>query len=751
MEKKRKIYLILMLVFAALLFVWIGVALALSGDGSLGLGPNGDRRIFRGFLAAELATLAALFFFAGRVGKLNAASGRAPKRPKLSPAEKRQRRRTTLLFVLGAALSYAAELLGIAALRGTAENRTPVILALALLLLCAVLNLLLPRARGRSLERRRAEEGDAFLLAEREKAAETVEEKLRLLRRLRLGSLAYAAALLLIALAGSFWLGGLHKPETLIWLWWLFAAFAGAATARLPLPVWEDGQPVRGRLEKAAFPVLYSLCERAAEAVGCREKLTLCVIGGSEVLAADRGDECLISLGADALLILTEEELYQLLLHAFVPIADRRTRRENRYYHWLQTGRDAYFLGWLSQAIFRYPDAEYDLQFKLCSYAASLCATETTMRVLRQLTDPAAAASAWLRTRYFELWNWERENADRRPTDTYDQLLHELAEERPEAFRRELPLRRAFWDGLIEKEQLGEGWSGTTLREQFRSLGVDNPALAEYRVSPACREEILRAAGLVDDGESRKRYEDDQTEARATLEAWEADGRPLRPRDYGEVISAMRVRGRLREALALCERAIEELPDTASIDYPCFFKGCWLLHEWDARGLQFVYRAMDGNGNYIDNGLNTIAGYCRLSGDREALKHFEERAPALQRRHEEEDSELGVLRRTDDLRGESLPEALKEDLLNAILDIGGEEILRIYLVHKTVTPTRATSAMVVEFEPETPPERTLEIMRRIFIVLDDSTDHQFSLFQLDEVRPVQVERIEGSLFYEKKQ
>jgi hypothetical protein len=58
--------------------------------------------------------------------------------------------------------------------------------------------------------------------------------------------------------------------------------------------------------------------------------------------------------------------------------------------------------------------------------------------------------------------------------------------------------------------------------------------------------------------------------------------------------------------------------------------------------------------------------------------------------------------------------------------------------------------MVVQLDPNTSEARREEIMQRIFNLLDDSTNWQFSLFDYEAVRPVGVERIEGSVFYEKE-
>ena len=179
MERKRKIYTILTLVFAALLLVWGCGAAILSSRVPV------DRSFLVRFFALLLGTLSAEIFCSIRAGKLNAAAGRVPAKPRVDRAERKQHTRTNLLFFLGAVLSYGTTLFGIVMLRHAEEARWPVFVCLGLLLLCAGLNPYLVKVRMRRLSRRQQEEGNGFLLAGKENAASVAAEKLRLLRRLR--------------------------------------------------------------------------------------------------------------------------------------------------------------------------------------------------------------------------------------------------------------------------------------------------------------------------------------------------------------------------------------------------------------------------------------------------------------------------------------------------------------------------------------------------------------------------------------
>ena len=508
------------------MFAWIGIALMLTGGRDFKDFSAKDWGIFKGFIAVELLTVGLTFYFANRAGKMNAALGDVPPQPKLDSIEKKQRRVMTALFILGAAISYSAELFGILRLRQAEETWRLMLLCMGLLFASALINPILANRYLHALSRRQEQEGDSFLFVKKADAVGMREEKLSLLRRLRVCAGIYAATLFLIALVGSFFAGGLHKIERVIWLWWPFGFFAGAAMARYPLVVWGSFDTQYNSLECKNFPKLWSLCERAAQAVGCRDTLKLCTIGNSDITVFGKGGECMVSLGIDALLTLTEDEVYQTLLRAFAPSADKRARRENRYAYWLQGVRDTHALAPLCAIAFHLPDTVYQFQYQLFCYASGLCEWETTAAAIEDHADPKVAASSLLRAQYYKLWNWEQENRDFPQRNTYEELLHDLRYIMPENFRRDLSSRKAFWDKQIENELVPEDWPDRTLMEKIKSFGIEKPELLPYAVSPEYRDEVLRATEKVDDADAREAYENENRAAQKNLDEWEAEGRP---------------------------------------------------------------------------------------------------------------------------------------------------------------------------------------------------------------------------------
>ena len=162
MKKKRRTYLILVFACCVLMFAWIGIALMLTGGRDFKDFSAKDWGIFKGFIAVELLTVGLTFYFANRAGKMNAALGGVPPQPKLDSIEKKQRRVMTALFILGAAISYSAELFGILRLRQAEETWRPMLLCMGLLFASALINPILANRYLHALSRRQEQEGDSF-------------------------------------------------------------------------------------------------------------------------------------------------------------------------------------------------------------------------------------------------------------------------------------------------------------------------------------------------------------------------------------------------------------------------------------------------------------------------------------------------------------------------------------------------------------------------------------------------------------
>ena len=90
-----------------------------------------------------------------------------------------------------------------------------------------------------------------------------------------------------------------------------------------------------------------------------------------------------------------------------------------------------------------------------------------------------------------------------------------------------------------------------------------------------------------------------------------------------------------------------------------------------------------------------------------------------------------------------------ENIISFILSLNKDVIQNVYLVRKNINENFFTSAFIIRFTEQAGDQRG-EIMHKIFCYLDAyPEDWQFSLFDYDDVKKVNVEKIEGSVVYRK--
>ena len=142
-----------------------------------------------------------------------------------------------------------------------------------------------------------------------------------------------------------------------------------------------------------------------------------------------------------------------------------------------------------------------------------------------------------------------------------------------------------------------------------------------------------------------------------------------------------------------------------------------------------------------------IGQYCCLTGNREALDSYRERAVELLQKTKDVYSQISTLQKNDQLSAETLPEGMLEALLEYTASVDGGTILETYLVHKQITQEDFTSAYIVRFKEDIPEEEKERVLDKIFAYLDTSTDWQFSLFDYDHIPSQKIREIPGSCVY----
>lgn len=640
---------------------------------------------------------------------------------------------------------------------------------------------LLARRFSRSISGQNAEQLQEYVLSHRRDTDKTAREKVAVLTRMRVLAGVTAVLCGLCGLLLGVCMGGLvndgylyfghNRWSVLIMCLPSILPFA-AALVRIPFRVPEEVVTEdKTYVTPEQFPRLYGLAHRAAEAQGCEGHIRIFLLPGFDAGISRKIKSYNLSIGASLFGMMSEAELYCILLHEFGHMTSEQggvPPRETAYSDRLACTSDGVPLASILSLPYTYADTVFCFQFEMYRYTVSLNAESEADRRMAELGDRATAASALIKLYDHDLYEWE-----------------DLAKDSPCVYAPETMGETFFSDELKRvlsaMEENGDRWhaihaqeiqarsaSHPTLRMRLEALGV-----SEYRTLPIPQDDPLgeeRAAALArldrmihDDlgssyAEQRKtRY----SEPLARIEAWEAAGKPLVVTEYRDRVEDLRMLGRVSEAEALCDRAISELPATTAAFAECM-KGILLLHRMDESGIEYIYHAIGNNSNFIDEGMETIGQFCCLAGKQEELDRYRARGLELAQAQMDRFDQLGELKKGDDLSADTLPEGKLEDILSYIrmadvtpLDTDGSTepltpcIKRVFLVRKTISEDFFTSVFVLDFKDGTDAERRVTVYHRVFSKLDtDEDDWQYSLFEYSDVRGVGIERIPGCCVWE---
>lgn len=762
MNKENRKFMIPTLVAVGLMFVWIFITVFLTGGREISDFTQTDKIVFAGFIGTEILTLAFIVFCIIKAQKLvnpnNANTQKAIKRP----IDKRRLAITIISFVALTATMFG----GIIAqkhitLDEATENVIGVIAVTALLLpiLCLIINVIIHRIYIKSLNKKSIAENQQYWLSHRDNPEKTIAKKLSLLKKLIILNDFYSIILALCAFAAVFLLGIISKGgDSVAPLFVCFMILSGA-TLRIRLKTPDSFfEEDKTYVSEKDYPALYDLAKKAATATGCPTKIRIAILDDFNAGAANINSTISIQLGALLLNVLSEDEVYCVLLHEFTHIKDEvRRERINDYYQYICDVHNNNINGIYSvitKHLFTFIDVYFNMQYQLYLYSVTLTRESAADRAMALFGKPEVAASALIKLKYYELYDWQK--------GTYDEPCSMITEEydtttlkrKAEAFKASFENNSPKWNELIDNEILSRSATHPTLKMRLESLGVsETKALMltsseEYKKD--CEKAIDYVSSLIAE-QGKDSYEEYRkyyyTESKELVEKWENNGRCIVAEEYGDICDALRRLGRNTEALELCENAIKLLDDVGAC-YAYFIKGCFLLHSFDESGIEYIYKAIENNHNYVDEGLSIIGHFCCLTGQEDQLEIYRERAITLTEENKVH-MEACVLNKKDKLSSEALPEGMLEDILNHITAENGDKIEKIYLVRKTITDDFFTSAFVIKMISETDDDTRYKILHRAFNYLDTCSDWQFSLFDYEDVKNVRVEDIAGSCVYTK--
>ncbi len=760
MRNENRKYFIPTIIATALMFVWIFVTVALTGGREISDFTDTDKKIFTVFMVLELLTVASIVIFIIKAQKLVNKNDNTIQNNIKMPIDKRRLVLTVISFIAITVTMFCG-IFAKNAFEGFSENLIGIIAVSALLLpiLFLIINVIANHIYVKILDKKSIAENQQYWVAHRDNPEETIAKKLSLLKALIRINDFYSMLLAVCAFVAAFFIGVISKSGDSVAPLFICSMIISGAVLRIRLKTSEKFfEENEAYVSENDYPVLYSLAKKAATVTGCTTKIKIAILDDFNAGAANINDTISIQLGALLLNVLSEDELYCVLLHEFSHVKDEvRRKKINNYYQYIcdvHNNNITNIYSAITKHLFTFIDTYFNLQYKLYLYSASLLRESAADEAMSIYGNNEIAASALIKIKYYELYDWEK--------GTYDTPCELLSEEYDinllkkdvQKFKEAALLNAEKWNELISKEILSRSASHPTLKMRLDSLGISEIKALQTESSKEyisdCEKAIEFVSSLIaqknkDSYEEYRKYF--YIESKELVEKWEKSGKQIIAEEYSDICNALRRLGRNTEALELCENAINQLDDVASC-FAYFTKGYFLLHSFDEAGIDYIYTAIETNHNYIDEGIGVIGHFCCLTGQEDQLEIYRERAIALTQENEIY-SEANVLNKKDKLSKESLPDGMLDDIIKHITATHRENIEKIYLVRKTITDSFFTSVFVIKLVPDTDDDTRYNVLHKAFNYLDTCSDWQFSLFDYENVKDVKIEDIAGSCVYSK--
>lgn len=202
-----------------------------------------------------------------------------------------------------------------------------------------------------------------------------------------------------------------------------------------------------------------------------------------------------LDLGAILLDMLSDEELYAVLLHEFAHLKGESdaAAAERRFYVWLCEDRNENALYALTPYMFAFLDALYLLNYELYAYTVSILKENEADSAIARYGNAEKGASGLAKLGFFELYEWEKGGYDEPPAFQEENAPEDCLKRYVKAFRERLGIRREEWLKIELDEILSRSSSHPTLSMRLKTLGVTNVVLCDEQKSPELAKDCLAA------------------------------------------------------------------------------------------------------------------------------------------------------------------------------------------------------------------------------------------------------------------
>ena len=506
------------------------------------------------------------------------------------------------------------------------------------------------------------------------------------------------------------------------------------------------------------YPTLHALAHKAARALGKDGDIRIILLSNCNAGIAKIGKTYSLQLGIMLLDVLSEEELYQVLLHEFAHLTKdgNPTDREFRLFVYITEQAPSTQKSVLG-LLFTFFDVLYVYEYIFYRLTSSVAIEQIADSAILTHGDPKVAARALAKTAFSDLFDNEMMDF----IEHYfapEQMREDQATLLCNSFRRAIEERKDFWKEILMNEIQPRNASHPIFRLRLQAMGQEDFDVTLPPAEGAYFEECQKGKAALDREcyEARKdAYAEERQEAYLAplkiVEQWRKADRVVTPEESRPIIDALRALNLNDELEALCDRLIAESENPFATPHAHMTKGALLLRRYDKAGIDHIYRAIELNNNYIDDGIELIGEFCCRMGLQKELDEYRERAIELHQFKKDEYDKISFLRPDDNLVADTMPKEMLDSILAYIHSVSDKQISRVYLVRKIVSPNFFASVFVIRFreDAEFDAQKAGEVMNKIFNHLDTRPeDWHFSLFVYDVQTAQAVNKIHNSCVYD---
>lgn len=205
--------------------------------------------------------------------------------------------------------------------------------------------------------------------------------------------------------------------------------------------------------------------------------------------------------------------------------------------------------------------------------------------------------------------------------------------------------------------------------------------------------------------------------------------------------------GRISEAIEMYDGILETNPNNPNALYR---RGLIYLTEYDEKGIDMIYAAMEGNSNFVKNGIQVLNDFCVKMGLPERLEECRRRSVGLYDYRINKYSKAVSLKDSDRFEPVDLPAETVKDIVEEIKRQCGDSLERIYMVKKAYEDMNVTFILITP-TANYDPENWDNAYHNIFSFLDvKKEDFVLDSFTGTPKYLARVSKVAGSLMYENK-